>query len=79
VNAPLVLWGPYLWACGNAPRRFDGLHWSEHDVRADHLHPNEAGSKKTTTLLLNFAKTNEETSRWFLKPGEKAQLTPLPK
>jgi hypothetical protein len=30
-------------------------------------------------LLLNFFKTNEGTSRWFLKPGKKAQVTPLPK
>jgi hypothetical protein len=43
------------------------------------LHPNEADTWKTTALLLNFFKTNEGTSRWFLKPGEKAQVRPLPK
>ena len=79
VIAPLVLWGPYLWARGNSPRKLDGLVWTEWDVRADRLHPNEAGTRKTTALLLNFFKTNEGTSRWFLKPGEKAQVTPLPK
>ena len=79
VQAPLVLWGPYLWAQGNTPRKFDGLVWSENDVRADRLHPNDTGSRKTTTLLLNFFKTNEGASRWFLKPGERAQAVPLPK
>ena len=78
VRAPLVLWGPYLWARGNSPRKLDGLVWTESDVRADRLHPNEDGTRKTTALLLNFFKTNEGTSRWFLKPGEKAQVTPLP-
>ena len=48
-------------------------------MRADRLHPNEAGAKKTTTLLLNFFKTDAGASRWFLKPGVKAQVTPLPK
>ena len=79
VKAPLVLWCPYLWAQGNVPRKLDGLVWSENDVRADRLHPNDAGTRKVTALLLNFFKTNEGTSRWFLKPGERAQAIPLPK
>ena len=79
VKAPLVLWGPYLWAQGGSPRKYDGLVWTENDVRADRLHPNESGSQKTTTQLLNFFKTNEGTSRWFLKSGEPGQAAPLPK
>ena len=79
VKAPLVLWGPYLWTQGNTPRQFDGLVWSVNDVRADHLHPNEAGTKKTTTLLLNFFKTDPGASRWFLKAGEKGEAAALPK
>jgi hypothetical protein len=79
VKAPLVLWGPYLWAQGNTPRKFDGLTWTTDDVRADQLHPSDAGCRKTTTLLLNFFKTNEGAARWFLRPGEKAQAIPLPK
>ncbi|EDY19557.1 hypothetical protein CfE428DRAFT_2733 [Chthoniobacter flavus Ellin428] len=70
VKAPLILWGPYLWACGNTPRKLDGLTWTLSDVRADQLHPNDAGTKKTTALLLHFFKSNEGTRRWFLKPGE---------
>ena len=78
VKAPLVLWGPYLWAQGGSPRKYDGLVWTENDVRADRLHPNESGSQKTTTQLLNFFKTNEGSSRWFLKSGGLAQAAPLP-
>ena len=79
VKAPLVLWGPYLWAQGDSPRKLDGLTWTRDDVRPDQLHPNDAGCKKTTTLLLNFFKTNEGASRWFVKPGEKVQPAALPK
>jgi hypothetical protein len=79
VQAPLVLWGPYFWAQGNTPRKLDGLVWSLNDVRADRLHPNETGAKKTTTLLLNFFKTDAAASRWFLQPGVQAQSVPLPK
>ena len=79
INAPLVLWGPYLWACGNSPRKFDGLTWTLNDVRDDHLHPSTSGCRKTTALLLNFFKTNKETRRWFLKPGETAEISPVQK
>ena len=79
VKAPFVLWGPYLWAQGDTPRKLDGLTWTQNDVRPDQLHPNESGCKKTTALLLNFFKTNEGASRWFLKTGEAAQILPLPK
>lgn len=79
VKAPLVLWGPYLWAQGNTPRKFDGLTWTEADIRDDRLHPNEAGARKTTALLLNFFKTNAGTAPWFLQPGARAEAIPLPK
>lgn len=67
VKAPLVMWGPYLWACGNTPRKSDGMTWTLDDVREDRLHPNAAGSTKITQQLLNFFKTNEGTKEWFVK------------
>ncbi|MBI5768475.1 MAG: hypothetical protein HZA93_11815 [Verrucomicrobia bacterium] len=79
VKAPLVLWGPYLWAQGDAPRKLDGLAWTQADVREDQLHPSAAGTRKTTTRLMNFFKTNGGTRRWFLKPGESALSMTLPK
>ena len=79
VRSPLLLWGPYLWAQGPSPRKIDGLTWTQNDVRPDQLHPNESGCRKTSTLLMNFFKLNEGTSRWFLKSGEKATPLALPK
>jgi hypothetical protein len=70
VRAPIAVWGPYLWTCGDRPRKCDGLVWSEQDVRAnDHMHPSEAGCEKVTEQLLKFLKTNEGTRTWFVKPG----------
>jgi hypothetical protein len=66
VTAPLLLWGPYLWTCGDRPRA-DGLVWSLDDVRAnDHLHPSAAGCRKITKLLLDFLKHDEGARRWFV-------------
>lgn len=68
LRPPVVIWGPYLWACGNTPRKLDGLTWTLEDVRADRLHPSENGCKKITALLLNFFKTDEGARRWFHAP-----------
>ena len=39
----------------------------------------KAAVAKTTTLLLNFFKTNAAASRWFVKAGEKVEPLTLPK
>ncbi len=70
VKAPIAIWGPYLWACGDRPRKVDGLVWSERDVRAnDHMHPSDAGCRKVTEMLLKFLKTDPGTRLWFTRPG----------
>ena len=70
VKAPVAVWGPYLWACGDRPRKTDGLVWTEQDVRPnDHMHPSEAGCRKVTEQLLKFLKTDPGARLWFLKPG----------
>ncbi|MGD0258369.1 MAG: hypothetical protein ABSD29_00925 [Verrucomicrobiota bacterium] len=70
VKAPVAVWGPYLWACGDRPRKTDGLVWTEQDVRSnDHMHPSEAGCRKVTEQLLKFLKTDPGARLWFLKPG----------
>jgi len=69
VRAPIAVWGPYLWTCGDRPRKIDGLVWTEADVRSnDHMHPSEAGCRKVTGQLLKFLKTDAGTRLWFLKP-----------
>ncbi len=71
VRAPVVLWGPYLWACGNRPRAIDGMVWTEQDVRSnDHMHPSPAGCRKVTAELLKFLKTDPGARLWFLARPE---------
>ncbi|MGE3808837.1 MAG: hypothetical protein AB7K24_29580 [Gemmataceae bacterium] len=67
VKAPLILWGPYLWADGLTPRKSDGLTWESKDLAADGVHPSPSGSRKVTALLLNFLKTDANAKTWFVK------------
>jgi len=71
VKAPWIAWGPYYWANGMIPRS-DGLVWTCQDLDTDGTHPsNPAGRIKISTQLLNFLKTNDTASLWFLAPGAK--------
>jgi hypothetical protein len=66
VKAPLLLWGPYLWADGTTPRKTDGLVWRREDLREDGTHPSAAsGRDKVANLLLTFLKTDPTAKRWF--------------
>lgn len=68
VKAPLILWGPYLWAQGDTPRKPDGLTWTQNDVRSnDHMHPSESGCQKVADMLMAMLKTDKDARRWFLK------------
>jgi hypothetical protein len=69
VEAPWLAWGPYLWANGLTPRS-DGLAWSCQDLQADGTHPASPGGRiKVSSLILNFFKTDDTASPWFLAPG----------
>ena len=68
VKAPLLLWGPYLWADGIKPRQGDGLVWTRGDLGADGTHPSPTGRQKVADLLLTFFKTHASTKPWFVKP-----------
>ena len=71
VKAPLLLWGPYLWADGLTPRKSDGLVWKVEDFREnDRTHPSvNFGREKVAKLLLNFLKTDSTSTPWFLAAG----------
>lgn len=80
VKAPLMVWGPYIWANGTTARKSDGLLWKEEDfVAKDHTHPSQSARKKVADMLLKFFETDPEARRWFLRTGEKAQAAALPK
>lgn len=64
VKAPVLLWGPYLWADGITPRE-DGLTWTRDDLGPDGTHPSEAGRNKVAKLLLEFFKDDPMAGSWF--------------
>lgn len=66
VMAPWLSWGPYYWANG-LQARSDGLVWTCQDLKSDGLHPNDPlGRQKVATYLLNFLKTDDTATPWFL-------------
>jgi hypothetical protein len=66
VVAPLVLWGPYIWADGTQGRS-DGFVWNCNDTRSNEfIHPSDKGMQKVGSQLLAFFKTHPTTRSWFL-------------
>lgn len=71
VRAPLLLWGPYLWADGVNPRS-DGLTWPLSDLETDHVHPAPGGEQKVAGLLATFFAGDATAAAWWPKqPGER--------
>ena len=64
-KAPLLLWGPYLWADGPRGRKLDALVWERGDFGDDGVHPSAAGRQKVAELLLNFCTTDPLAKPWF--------------
>ena len=67
VMAPWMSWGPYYWGNGLLARK-DGLYWTCQDLQKDGTHPSNAGELKVAGQILNFFKTDDTTTPWFLKP-----------
>jgi hypothetical protein len=65
VHAPLLLWGPYLWADGITPRKADGLSYRREDLASDGVHPSQVGREKVAKLMLEFFKTEPLAKPWF--------------
>lgn len=64
VKAPVLLWGPYLWADGVTPRK-DGLAYHREDLAGDGTHPSDAGRQKVARFMLEFYKTDPLAQSWF--------------
>lgn len=64
-TAPLLLWGPYLWADGATPRS-DGVSWLRTDFEDDGTQPSQAGESRVSSILLEFFKSSPYTRCWFL-------------
>jgi hypothetical protein len=66
VVAPWMSWGPYYWSNGMLGRN-DGLVWDCADFSSDGTHPSSTfGQLKVASLLLNFLKTDDTTTPWYL-------------
>jgi hypothetical protein len=63
--APFILWGPYLWADGEAARS-DGLTWKASEFQGDGTHPNKEGVEKVGRMLVDFFMGSPEAG-WFRK------------
>lgn len=66
-SAPLLLWGPYLWADGITPRKADGLDYSREDLAQDGTHPSQQGRQKVASVMLKFFLTDSLTKSWFAR------------
>lgn len=75
VEAPVLLWGPYLWADGTTPRS-DGLTWTCAEFGDDGTHPSAAGRRKVGEMLLRFLKDDPAAAPWFL--ASSAVPSPVP-
>ena len=65
-DAPILLWGPYLWAHGEKPRKSDGLTYLPDDLAGDGTHPSVPGRQKVAKLLLDFFTKDELAKTWFM-------------
>src|SRR5258707_513712 len=65
VKAPVLLWGPSLWADGKTPRQSDGLTYLPEEFAGDGTHPAPPAREKVAKLLLDFFTTNPLASPWF--------------
>ena len=68
VKAPLLLWGPYLWADGTTGRACDGLVWEKQDFADDGTHLSPGGTAKSAKVMLEFFKKDLTAKPWFLAP-----------
>jgi hypothetical protein len=76
VKAPVLLWGPYLWADGVAGRKSDKLVWTMEDFGSDGTHPSNSGREKVARLLLDFFTKDPSARGWFVKSGATAGTRP---
>lgn len=65
VVAPVLLWGPYLWADGTTSRK-DGLTWERADYSKDGLHPDASGQQKVVEQLMKFFKNDPTAKPWVV-------------
>lgn len=77
VRAPVLTWGPYLWANGATPRS-DGLTWLPGDFESDGFHPSPSGEDKAAELFIDFIATSPAAQAVFRpRPGMSRSARPV--
>ncbi len=66
-DAPVLLWGPYIWANGETPNKDGGLSYAPGDFAADGTHPGTPARAKVAAALLDFFTTSPFAKPWFAK------------
>ena len=66
VVAPILVWGPYLWADGTTARKSDGLVYEKSDFAGDGTHPGDTGRQKVADQLMTFFKNDATAKKWFV-------------
>ena len=61
--APVLAWGPYIWANGTTPRS-DGLSWQISDFETDRVHPNDSGRSKVAQQFMSVL-TDAHRAPWY--------------
>ncbi len=72
VKAPVLLWGPYLWADGVTPRKSDGLTYEAGELAGDGTHPGPAAQEKVSKMLQALFKS-ELNAGWYVRGGAQTQ------
>ena len=67
VKAPILLWGPYLWADGAKKGAVNGLAWEPEDFMQDGTHPSPFGREKVARMLYDFFTSSPYARSWFAK------------
>ncbi|HSI32207.1 MAG TPA: hypothetical protein VK986_01350, partial [Tepidisphaeraceae bacterium] len=66
-EAPVLLWGPYLWTDGTKGRAADKVTCEQADTARDGTHPSDSGRRKVADMLVGFFTTDPTAKGWFLK------------
>jgi hypothetical protein len=64
-KAPVMLWGPYLWADGEKGRQFDDLRYLRSDYRDDGTHTSQSGTQRIAERLQTFFTTDPTAKTWY--------------
>lgn len=69
-GAPVLLWGPYLWADGEKGRGAGDLVWRVEDFGQDGTHPATSGRQKVAQQLENYLLTSPYAKGWYGGDGK---------